>query len=80
MVGRAHFLRRAGYSTLLIDLQATGESPGRRITFGWKERLDVIAAVSYIHQITPGRRIVILGSSLVAPRLYSQLPRCKSMP
>lgn len=34
MVDRARFLRRAGYSTLLIDFQATGETRGDRITFG----------------------------------------------
>ena len=35
LVARAEFLRQAGYSTLLIDFQATGESEGDRITFGW---------------------------------------------
>ena len=29
MLGRAQMLHAAGYSTLLIDFQATGESPGR---------------------------------------------------
>ena len=37
MLDRARFLRRAGYSTLLIDFQATGETKGEHITFGWKE-------------------------------------------
>ena len=32
MVERAVALRAAGYSTLLIDFQATGESPGDAIT------------------------------------------------
>jgi hypothetical protein len=40
------FLRQAGYSTLLIDFQATGESEGEKITFGWRERFDVLAAVN----------------------------------
>ena len=56
MVERASFLRRAGYSTLLIDFQATGETKGDRITFGWKESRDVLAAVEFIrkcsHRIT----------------------------
>jgi hypothetical protein len=34
MVDRARFLRRAGYSVLLIDFQATGETKGDHITFG----------------------------------------------
>lgn len=64
MVNRAYFLRRAGYSVLLVDLQATGESKGEAITFGWRERLDVLAAVNFIKQELPGAPVAILGSSL----------------
>jgi uncharacterized protein len=45
MVERARFLHRAAYSVLLIDFQATGETTGDHITFGWKESRDVIAAI-----------------------------------
>jgi alpha/beta superfamily hydrolase len=54
MVDRALFLRDAGYSVLLIDFQATGESPGDVITFGWRERLDVLAAVDFLRRALPG--------------------------
>src|SRR5262245_8964633 len=64
MVGRAKFLRRAGYTTLMIDFQATGESPGDAITFGWLERHDVIAAVEYLSARTAGRPVAIIGVSL----------------
>ena len=64
MVGRARFLRRAGYSVLLIDFQATGESKGDHITFGWKESRDVIAAVDFIHHVDPADHVAIVGSSL----------------
>jgi uncharacterized protein len=64
MVGRAKFLRRAGYTTLLIDFQATGESPGDAITFGWQERFDVLAAVEYLKSRTGGRPVAIDGVSL----------------
>jgi fermentation-respiration switch protein FrsA (DUF1100 family) len=64
MVGRARFLRRANYSVLLIDLQATGETKGDHITFGWKESRDVLAAVDFIRQQKPEGRIAIIGSSL----------------
>jgi alpha-beta hydrolase superfamily lysophospholipase len=64
MIGRARFLRRANYSVLLIDLQATGETKGDHITFGWKESRDVLAAVDFIRQQRPGARIAIIGSSL----------------
>ena len=64
MLERARFLRAAGYSTLLIDLQATGESAGKSITFGWRERLDVVAAVQMLRQTSPGEPIGIIGISL----------------
>jgi fermentation-respiration switch protein FrsA (DUF1100 family) len=64
MVRRAEFLRQAGYSTLLIDLQATGESEGEAITFGWRERFDVLAAVQYLHTRMPSRPVGVVGVSL----------------
>jgi alpha-beta hydrolase superfamily lysophospholipase len=64
MVRRAEFLREAGYSTLLIDFQATGESDGEVITFGWRERFDVLAAVQYLKTRMPGQPVGIIGVSL----------------
>lgn len=64
MVDRARFLRRAGYSTLLIDFQATGETRGDRITFGWKESRDVLAAVEFIRKTQSADHVGIIGSSL----------------
>ena len=64
MVRRAEFLRRAGYSTLLIDFQATGQSQGDAITFGWRERMDVLAAVGYLKARMPGRPVGVIGVSL----------------
>jgi fermentation-respiration switch protein FrsA (DUF1100 family) len=57
-------LTSAGYSTLSIDFQATGESPGDAITFGWRERLDVIGAIQTIQRTMPGEPIGVLGTSL----------------
>jgi pimeloyl-ACP methyl ester carboxylesterase len=64
MVDRARFLRRAGYSVLLIDFQATGETKGDHITFGWKESRDVLAAINLVRHIDPSNRVAIIGSSL----------------
>ncbi len=64
MVGRAKMFRDAGYSTLLIDMQAHGESFGQRITLGHLERHDVRAAVSYAKANLPGQPVVVLGWSL----------------
>jgi alpha-beta hydrolase superfamily lysophospholipase len=64
MVDRARFLRRAGYSVLLIDFQATGETKGEHITFGWKESRDVLAARNFVRPIDPTAHVAIIGSSL----------------
>jgi alpha-beta hydrolase superfamily lysophospholipase len=64
MVDRARFLRRAGYSVLLIDLQGTGETKGDHITFGSKESRDVLAAVSFIRARDATTPVAIIASSL----------------
>jgi fermentation-respiration switch protein FrsA (DUF1100 family) len=64
MVHRAEFLRQAGYSTLLIDFQGTGESEGAAITFGWRERFDVLAAVNYLRAQSSDDRVGVIGVSL----------------
>jgi uncharacterized protein len=64
MVDRSRFLHRAGYSALLIDFQATGETKGDHITFGWKESRDVLAAINFIRHVDPADRVAIIGSSL----------------
>jgi fermentation-respiration switch protein FrsA (DUF1100 family) len=63
MIGRAGFLHDAGYSVLLFDAQAHGESPGERITFGYLEALDAAAAVSFVSGRAPGSPVAFLGVS-----------------
>ncbi|NIP69120.1 MAG: alpha/beta hydrolase [Planctomycetales bacterium] len=64
MLGRAKLFHHAGYATLLVDLQAHGESPGENITAGYRERLDVSAAVNFVRTRHPAHRIGIVGWSL----------------
>jgi uncharacterized protein len=64
MVGRAEMLHRAGYSVLLFDFQAHGESEGRRITLGHLESGDARAAVAYARSRAPGRFVGAIGVSL----------------
>jgi fermentation-respiration switch protein FrsA (DUF1100 family) len=63
MLQRALFLTRAGYSVLLFDQQAHGESPGRFISFGWLEARDAAAAVGFAAERLPGEAIGFLGVS-----------------
>ena len=64
MVPRARLLSAAGFSVLLFDFQAHGESTGARITFGRLEGLDARAAVAFIRQRLPSERVGALGMSL----------------
>lgn len=66
MLGRARFLKALGFSVLMVDLQAHGESTGERITFGFREARDVDAALRRLAQLAPGERIGVLGTSLGA--------------
>lgn len=66
LVGRARFLHRAGYSVLMLDLPAHGESDGSRITFGALEAEGVAVAVQFLRRERPGERVGVIGSSLGA--------------
>jgi fermentation-respiration switch protein FrsA (DUF1100 family) len=69
MAGRAKFLHALGYTVLLVDLQAHGESPGERITFGHREGMDAVAALATLQDVAPGENIGALGISLGAASL-----------
>jgi fermentation-respiration switch protein FrsA (DUF1100 family) len=64
MLDRARLLHAEGYSVVMIDLQAHGESPGTHITVGHLERYDVQAAVEFARKTHPDESIGVLGSSL----------------
>ena len=64
MTSRARFLRAAGYSVLLFDFQAHGESPGAHMTFGRLEAYDARAALKFVHGRLPGIPVGAIGSSL----------------
>lgn len=64
MIGRARLLHEAGFSVLLFDFQANGESPGEHVTFGYLESRDARAAVDYVRRRLPGERVGALGMSM----------------
>lgn len=69
MQPRAEFLSALGFSVLLVDLQAHGESEGDRISFGHREAADVRASVEKLKELAPGERLGVLGVSLGAASL-----------
>lgn len=64
MLGRAKLFHDAGVDVLMIDFQAHGESPGKTITMGFREKHDVRAAVEYVQQRNPNHKIGVVGWSL----------------
>jgi len=66
MVSRANFLLARGYSVLLFDFQAHGETKGAHVTFGDLESRDVTAAIQFIHHKLPNEKVAVLGVSLGA--------------
>lgn len=64
MVARARFLHRAGYTVLLPDFQAHGESAGSRITFGALESWDAEASLEFVRGCSGVERVGMIGVSM----------------
>jgi pimeloyl-ACP methyl ester carboxylesterase len=70
---RAPALHEAGFNVLLFDFRAHGRSDGKRMTFGYEERQDVLGAIEFLHSLGM-QHVGLLGfsyggivSMLVAP-------------
>lgn len=64
MVERARFLAQRGFTVLLFDFQAHGESSGKHITFGYLESKDAQAAIRFVHDKLPDEKIGVIGVSM----------------
>ena len=53
-----------GHGILLIDQRAHQQSEGRAITFGIRERYDLLGWASYLHGRFPTRDIILVGISM----------------
>lgn len=82
MLPRAASLRRdGGYSVLLFDFRASGESEGSEATLGYRERLDLLGAIAYLKtraEVDP-ERIGALGSSMGAATLLFLGEKARSL-
>jgi pimeloyl-ACP methyl ester carboxylesterase len=75
MLDNTRFLFHAGYSVLLFDFQAHGESLGKHITAGYLESRDATAAVNFVRQKMPAEKIGVIGFSMGgAAALLAQPP------
>jgi dienelactone hydrolase len=60
----ARFLTSNGFNVLAFDFRATGDSEGHFISFGDRERLDVLAAANWINRHHPRQSDRIFGIGL----------------
>lgn len=75
MIAHAAVLLRYGFSVLIPDARAHGESEGRLATYGLKERDDVARWVEWLRHRRPRRCLYGLGESMGAAMLLESLPR-----
>lgn len=64
MINRMKFLNTDGYSVLAFDFQASGESQGKQITFGYLESRDAEASIKYLRGKLPDEKIGVIGISM----------------
>lgn len=65
--GGARMLMEMGYNVLMPEQRATGNSEGHTITFGIKERKDVVSWVDYaVRRFGPQTKIALVGVSMGA--------------
>jgi fermentation-respiration switch protein FrsA (DUF1100 family) len=66
MTGQASLLLRRGYSVVMMDARAHGESGGNIATYGWLERRDTRAIVDALYAAELPRNLFAVGSSMGA--------------
>lgn len=78
MMRRAEKFSSLGYSALVFDFQAHGESEGDRVTLGLLESMDATAAVRFAKTLSPGRPVITLGASLGGAAFLLARPKIES--
>jgi len=62
----AAIFRRLGYEAWLVDFRGSGGSSGDVTSLGWREAIDVQAAVALVSREAAGRGLVLYGRSMGA--------------
>jgi dipeptidyl aminopeptidase/acylaminoacyl peptidase len=66
VLGHAEFLLHHGFSVVMMDSRAQGESGGDMVTYGWKEKRDTVAITNALYSTESVRHLGALGVSLGA--------------
>lgn len=64
MAKSAEYLHSLGITLALIDMQAHGETPGERISFGYFEARDAANALDYLKNTLGCTKVLAIGHSL----------------
>jgi pimeloyl-ACP methyl ester carboxylesterase len=64
MVPVARVFAREGFTQLLFDFEAQGESEGDRISIGFRESDDARAALEFMRREAPGEKVGAIGRSM----------------
>jgi len=61
-------LHTAGYAVLLLDMRGQGESDSAAVTYGLRERMDVLAGVKMLRETSyvDGSRVCVIGHNIGA--------------
>ena len=60
----SEYVHKSGFAMILPDQRAHGRSGGRAMTFGIRERWDVMEWIKYAETRFPGKRIILEGLSM----------------
>lgn len=66
LIAESAIFRGFGLRTVLVDFRGSGGSAGLVTTVGWKEALDVAAAVEWTRREYPGVPVILYGQSMGA--------------
>lgn len=66
VLGHAELLLRHGYSVVMMDSRAHGESGGNMATYGWKERYDTVTITNALYSAENVHHLGALGVSMGA--------------
>jgi alpha-beta hydrolase superfamily lysophospholipase len=64
LLGSARVLHELGWRTMLVDHRGSGRSEGWVTTLGWREAVDVAAAVNWARREWPSERLIVFGQSM----------------
>ena len=77
--GIVDYYRENNFTVLMIDQRAHGESEGKRLSFGLRERWDMTGWICYAVENLPSE-LYLHGVSMGGVSLMMALPSCKGYP